>query len=463
MAWVAEAGAWAERQFGSARLGDARRTRRLVGYAAKAAAAPSGSVPGQCGCWRGAKGAYRLFDNDAATFDAVTAPHLALARAEAARQASRGRVVLHVSDTTTLSLRRPGTRGLGPVGAGGRGSGLPLHSTLALDVGGGPDSPPEVLGLSHQQLWSRGDGARGGARPVPESAKWPAAVEAVGPAPGGVRYVHVGDAEADCWPLLSACGAAGVGHVTRACQDRLVSPGHGPTAGPTARLFELARARPPLGGKVLWARARGNEEAGPLRLLVSATPVTVHPPKNGKGPRPAPLARWGVRVWEAHPPGGRTPVEWVLLTDHPVGDLESALLVAFWYTCRWLIEEYHKCLKSGCNVEARQLRDADRLAPLVGVLAVVAVRLLQLKHRARTNPDAPARSVVPERHVQTLAAKLALPEEMTARQFWRGTARLGGFLGRRGDGDPGWQTLWRGWQQLELLTEGAELARRMRS
>jgi len=142
-----------------------------------------------------------------------------------------------------------------------------------------------------------------------------------------VRYVHVGDAEADCWPLLSACGAAGVGHVTRACQDRLVSPGHGPTAGPTARLFELARARPPLGGKVLWARARGNEEAGPLRLLVSATPVTVHPPKNGKGPRPAPLARWGVRVWEAHPPGGRTPVEWVLLTDHPVGDLESALLV----------------------------------------------------------------------------------------------------------------------------------------
>jgi hypothetical protein len=223
---------------------------------------------------------------------------------------------------------------------------------------------------------------------------------------------------------------------------------------------------------VLSARARGNEGAGPLRLLVSATPVSVHPPKNGKGPRPAPLARWAVRVWEAHPPGGRTPVEWVLLTDHPVGDLGSALLVAFWYTCRWLIEEYHKasgsggcpraCLKSGCNVEARQLEDADRLAPLVGVLGVVAVRLLQLKHRARTSPDAPARSVVPERHVETLAAKLALPASMTARQFWRGTAQLGGFLGRKGDGEPGWQTPWRGWHQLEPLTEGAELARRMR-
>ena len=461
MAWVAESGAWAVEQFGPARLGDARRTRRLVGYAARAAASPSGSVPGQCGCWKDTKGAYRLFDNGATTFEAVTAPHLALTRSEAARRAAAGRVVLHVSDTTTLSFGHPRTRGLGPVGAGGGGRGLLLHGTLALDAGGGPDSPPEVLGLTHQRLWARG---AGGGRPVPESAKWPGAVRAVGPAPAGAAYVHVGDAEADCWQLLAACGAAGVGHVTRACQDRLVSPGHGPTppGGPAAKLFGLARASPPLGGRVLWARARGNEEAGPLRLLVSAAAVRVHPPKNGKGPRPAPLERWAVRVWEAEPPRGREPVEWVLLTDRRVEDLGSALLVAFWYSCRWLIEEYHKCLKSGCRVEARQLEDAGRLAPLVGVLGVVAVRLLQLKHRARTDPDAPARSVVPERSVKTLAAKLALPEGMTARQFWRGTAQLGGFLGRKGDGDPGWQTLWRGWQQLELLTEGAELAKRMR-
>jgi len=205
--------------------------------------------------------------------------------------------------------------------------------------------------------------------------------------------------------------------------------------------------------------------AGPIRT----TPVTLLPPKNwadkphrrGK-PRPGPIRCWAVRVHEIDPPAGAEPVEWVILTDEPVADLSAALTVAFWYACRWLIEEYHKCLKSGCRVEARQLEDAGRLAPLVGVLGVVAVRLLQLKHRARTDPDAPARSVVPERSVKTLAAKLALPEGMTARQFWRGTAQLGGFLGRKGDGDPGWQTLWRGWQQLELLTEGAELAKRMR-
>ena len=142
----------------------------------------------------------------------------------------------------------------------------------------------------------------------------------------------------------------------------------------------------------------------------------------------------------------------MILTDEPVTDLATALTVAFWYACRWLIEEYHKCLKSGCRVESRQLEEAGRLKSLLGVLAVVAVRLLQLKHQAKVNPDAPALSVVPARYVRTLAAHLKRsPGKMTTREFWRETARMGGFLGRKGDGDPGWLTLWRGWQQLELL------------
>ena len=289
-----------------------------------------------------------------------------------------------------------------------------------------------------------------------------------------MSVVHVSDAESDCWEALAACEAQAVGHVIRACQDRLVRAGGDPTGKPAAAaattLFELVRGRAALGGKYLWARARGNEDARLVRLLVSATPVTIRPPKNWADkahrpgtPRPGPLVRWAVRVWEADPPPqGRDPIEWVLLTDRPVADLEAALLVAFWYSCRWLVEEYHKCLKSGCRVEGRQLEHVERLEPLVGVLGVVAVRLLQLKHQARVNPDAPATAVVPASYVRTLAAWLKVSAKMTARQFWRGTAQLGGFLARRGDGDPGWQTLWQGWWKLQLLTEGAELAGRMR-
>jgi hypothetical protein len=452
---------WASEQFGSADLGDRRLTRRLTGYAALAANSPSASIPGQCGSWKQAKGAYRLFDNDATTHEAVVRPHLGLTRAAAAR----ARVVLHISDTTTLSFDRPHTQGLGPPSAGGGGQGMLLHNTLAVDVSGGVDAPPRVLGLTHQQLWTRTpERAK-----TPESAKWPEAIGAVGSAPEGVSFVHVSDAEGDCWEALAAAEAQPVGHVIRACQDRLASAGDDPQK-PTAKLFELLEGRPALGGKYLWARARGNEDAALVRLLVSATRVTIHPPKNwadkehrGGTPRPGPLVRWAVRVWEADPPRGREGIEWVLLTDRPVTDLATALLIAFWYSCRWLIEEYHKCLKSGCKVEERQLEHVDRLEPLVGVLSVVAVRLLQLKHQAKVNPDTPATAVVPEPYVRTLAAWLKVSAKMTARRFWRATAQLGGFLGRKGDGDPGWQTLWRGWWKLQLLTEGADLGKRMRS
>jgi hypothetical protein len=496
------ADAWALQQFGAAALGDQRLTRRLVGYAAAAAANPQQSIPGQCGTWKQTKGAYRLFDNDATTYAKVIQPHLSLTHSAAAAAA----VVLHLSDTTTLSLNHPHTQGLGPTGSRGRGRGILLHSTLAVDVSGGIEASPRVLGLSHQHLWTR----TAAGKLKPESSKWPQAINAIGPAPARVRYVYVSDAESDCWSTLAALEDQSLGHVIRVCQDRVVSAAadvegeaepeaeaeampeadadadaqvdlEADSAGQPAlqtklfdlqtKLFELVRSRPALGGKWLWARARGNEEARLVKLLVSATAVLIHPPRNWSDkpyrkhtPRPRRrLKRWAVRVWEANPPADREPIEWVLLSDQPVLDLQAALQVAFWYSCRWLIEEYHKCLKSGCRIETRQLEHIDRLEPLVGVLSVVAVRLLQLKHQARVNPEMPAEQIVPKAYVQTLGAWLKMPAgmtaTMTARQFWRATAQLGGFLARKGDGDPGWQTLWHGWWKLQLLTEGAALAR----
>src|ERR1700760_4535175 len=144
--------AWAQRQFGEAELGDNRRTRRAVAYAAAAAAGPSLSVPQQCGGkWKRTKGAYRLFDQPQASFDRLQEPHRRLTLAEA----STRRVVLWPSDTTTLSYDHPATHGLGPTATKGRGQGMLLHSTLAVDVSGGMDASPFVLGLGHQQVWKR--------------------------------------------------------------------------------------------------------------------------------------------------------------------------------------------------------------------------------------------------------------------------------------------------------------------
>jgi hypothetical protein len=130
----------------------------------------------------------------------------------------------------------------------------------------------------------------------------------------------------------------------------------------------------------------------------------------------------------------------------------GALEVIEYYEKRWMIEEYHKCLKTGCAMEARQLERADGLEALLGFLSIIAVRLLQLREASRQEPDALARHLIAPELLTTVQSYLKLPPgDLTMREFWRAVARLGGFLGRKSDGNPGWQTIWRGWQKLQDL------------
>jgi len=457
------AGQWARQQFGPAELGDKRRTERAVKLAEAVASAAGASLPALCGRWKDTKAAYRLLDKEQVTFQSLSRPHRRLTLSSARGCA----VVLHVSDTTTLSFAYRAARDLGPTGSGGSGRGMLLHSTLAVDVSGGTDAVPEVLGLSAHQLWARDTDSA----PAVESSKWAGAIDAIGTPPQAVRWIHVGDCESDCWEAVEACRSHHMGFALRACQDRQVIGGHAQAgrdlpAGRKTTLFELLDGQPVLGGKRLWVRGRKDREPRWAKLAVSATPLTLLAPKNWpdkphrKGvPRPRPVACWAVRVYEIDPPGGEDAIEWVILTDEPAADLETALKVVFWYSCRWLIEEYHKCLKTGCRAEDRQLETADCLGALLGILSVTAVRLLQLKHQARCNPQRPAREVVPGEYVQVLAAHRKMKSSNpTVREFWRAVAQMGGFLARKSDGDPGWLTLWRGWQKLDLLVEGARIA-----
>ena len=156
-------------------------------------------------------------------------------------------------------------------------------------------------------------------------------------------------------------------------------------------------------------------------------------------------------------------LEWLLLTTLPVESLDQALEIIAWYARRWTVEEFHKAWKTGCRAEQRQLEEADRLVPLLGALAIVAIRLLGLRDAAQRNGAAP--TDVPETTIEILAAKLQQPAECfaTNRDFLRGVARLGGFLARKSDGEPGWQTIWKGWFVLTILVEGYELAQAITS
>ncbi|MGI2908426.1 IS4 family transposase [Tolypothrix sp. VBCCA 56010] len=130
-----------------------------------------------------------------------------------------------------------------------------------------------------------------------------------------------------------------------------------------------------------------------------------------------------------------------------------------WYATRWLIEEYHKCLKTGCAVEKRQLESAYSLVTILGFFAIVAVRLLQLRTFSRSHPQIPAQQFVPKQMLKILVARLGLlSEDLTLGEFWIAIARLGSFIGRKSDGSPGWQTLWRGWNRLQDMCWGANFA-----
>lgn len=158
------------------------------------------------------------------------------------------------------------------------------------------------------------------------------------------------------------------------------------------------------------------------------------------------IAMWVVDVREVSPPKGQSPLHWVLYTSHAVNSFDDAWRVIEFYERRWLIEEYHKALKTGCRVEERPYETSQRLEAMVGMMAIVAVRLLELRAVARTEPDRPARELVPANWLATLARmRPRLKLQATVRDFFRQLACLGGFLNRKHDGEPGWQTIWHAW------------------
>jgi hypothetical protein len=180
-----------------------------------------------------------------------------------------------------------------------------------------------------------------------------------------------------------------------------------------------------------------------------------------KALNPQPIELHVVFVREVDTHKGVELIEWVLYTSLNATTFEDALIIVAHYECRWLNVEFPKALKTGCGVQRRVLREAKRLEAVVGLTSVVAVRLLQLKSVASSERSRPAWTVVPLLWLKMLTAareKLRCGDNLTVREFYRELAKLGGFLGRRSDGEPGWLTIWRGWEKLNALVQGAEIA-----
>lgn len=454
---------WAEQQMSEVNLGDCRRTERLVTVTMRLAQNPNGTLPTTFTEWKDLRAAYRLFAEDDVTHEAIAAPH-----SQRVGQAclTPGQYLL-VEDTTTLSFNtHESTSDLGPVNDQG-GKGFLVHNTLALRVAGWDRRQVPiltVLGLAGQQCWTRpkvglkrkqkSKSAR--LKRSRESARWAASLEAWPQAPVGIQWIYVADRESDIYEVFERCVARRADWVIRAAQARAL-------LGEDQSVFAAVEQAPVRGYLSVHLRARPGQPARSMRVALRACTITLRGPWRPDG-QLAPHTLQIVETREVVPPAGSKPMVWVLLTSLPIGTLAQIKRIVGCYTQRWLVEEFHKALKSGTQVEASQLATGRALQALCAVLSLVSLRLLEAKLYARAFPDQPVRpgQFSPEL-LKLLAAKVRRPlAGWTQSTFWRGIARCGGFLNRKGDGDPGWITIWRGWRTLLNMVEGVVLYRQKR-
>jgi hypothetical protein len=465
-----DAQVWAEEQFGQCDLKDKRRSERLIRLAAGVLCHPSGSLPEQTTDMADLKAAYRLFASDNVSFEAIITPHW-----EQTRRRPPG-TYLVLDDTTEVDfgIRRK-IRGMGQTGNGG-GWGFLLHSALVVSSEG-----EEIFGLAGQKIRYRKatpkkENTTQRLKRDRESQLWGQVIDLVGQPQEGVHWVHVMDRGADNFEVYCHCRqqySEWVVRVTQKARSVIVPEG---TTMPLSKHLKSLRFA---GAYEVELRAHGPQAARGRRKKRAAQPARTAklevrigrlqmPFPEHKSPylkrlSPSPITMWVVHAIEVNPPAGAERVEWILLTSLPIESFDDAWRVLGYYEKRWLIEEWHKALKTGCRLEDRQLKSKEALERITGLLSAVAVRLLQLKSAARTNPGRAARQIVPQHWIRMLIAarkrlKKTATMTMTIGEFYRELAKLGGFLGRKSDGEPGWITIWRGWQKLYLLVRGAELA-----
>jgi len=442
---------WAEEEFAGTELGDRRLSERLLVLARDFYARPEASLPGACRSRAKTKAAYRFLEHPETDMQRLLAPHYRATQ----QRVSRHGVVLAVQDTSSLNYSaHPATEDLGPIASQSEGPmGLLLHSTLAFSLEGTP------LGLLDVQCWAR-DPAEFGKKhrrkqrliEDKESAKWLHSFQAATQAQGqcrGTQVVSVGDREADIYELfhLALAQPEGPKLLVRAQQKRVLADEQGP-------LWDGVASQPLAGIQEIRVPRRAQRAARIAGLEVRFAPVTLRPPR--LKPYLGPLTLWAVLAEERQPPSGSEPVCWMLLTTCPVDSFQAACEKLRWYSLRWNIEVFHRTLKSGCQIEQRQLGSADRLEACLAIDVVVAWRIFHLAKLGRETPHVPCTVYFEESEWKALVAYITQNphpphQPPSLYQAMRMVASLGGFLGRKGDGEPGTQTLWLGLQSLDTM------------
>ncbi len=461
-----------EVNFENAKLGDVRRTRRLVHTANLMCRRPGGSLPQKLRNPKDLRAFYRLVNCDEVTHESILASHRE-AIWETISQMQSTVLVLHDATELDYTTHRS-LEDLGQIGNGNK-RGYIAQNSLAVD----PETR-QVLGLCNQVLHRRATVAddetiaQKRERESRESLLWLKGTE---PLPANEQLVDVCDQGADTFEFLEHEVNSGRRFVIRAAYDRGILIGHGDASTcKTSNLRSYAAQLPEAGRWIMSVTSKVDvkspkKKGKKLRIkrtkrdaemAVAFARVQIKPPrkKNGKHGN-TPLAVWVIRVWEVNPPEGQERLEWFLITNEPVLVFEDAYQVVGWYECRWIVEEYHKGMKTGCKIESPQFEEEEGLKPTIALLSIVTLTLFAMRDASR-RPDAKTRKateIISEDYVAVLSAwrhgKVRL--NWSIHEFYYAMARLGGHQNRKSDHPPGWQTIWEGWKELQAMVCGADV------
>ncbi len=440
---------WIEENFGGANFNDERLSNRLILIANGMSKLPEGSIPQQMVKWKDIKTCYEFFKNDKVTHKRIQTPHRERVK-KASSERKNGKVVLFPQDTSELDYTNL-EKIRGHIG-NHQNTGLMFHHSLAIE----PDTiNPKVLGLAHQQVRERknpslnkNESRTERNKRSKESDLWLKNLKAIGSPPEECIWVSVGDRANDVFEFFVKSKELGWESVVRACQDRNID-----VDGYETLLMRHMRSLESMGTTIIDIRKEGGSKQEEMVLNVSWEQITLQVPARLKG-KLQPLSLTAIRCWNEE-----EGIEWILYSSILVNSTEEAIEKIRWYSNRWIIEEYHKCLKTGCRIESSQLEAERRIEALVGILGVIAILMLQLRNIARAQPEIPAKEVVDEDALEIICKRFQLPKEINVRIFWHSVAKLGGFIGRRSDGEPGWQTLWKGWLRFLDIFWGYTISR----
>lgn len=454
----------------SADFGDIRLNKRFSTLARELAAKPSLSINEASTDWAASKGAYRFFDNPKVTPELVMEPHLLSTEL----RCEGHETVIAVQDTSVLDFSKHfRTEGLGLTGVseGFEHQGLHLHTTLALSEAGLP------LGLLDHRMWARErQSVRGHAHaqlPIEqkESYRWIEALKASVQRTPRSHLVVVCDREADIFDLFQEAFDQGCDLVVRLQHDRITID----EAHDYLRVSEVLAVSEPVGTTRVEIPQNGSRLARRAELEVKFMDITLS--AHGRGVKTSQtrhradlIGMYVVDLWERSPPKGEKPLHWRLFTTLTVRTKADALKVVDYYRKRWMVESYFKALKTGCNVEKCRLQEAEKLTCYIALMSVVAWRIMWMTYINRHTPEASCESMLTQNEWKTLwlmrhrryikegKMKPIPPREPpSVYDAVRWIAMQGGFLGRKGDKEPGLITIWRGWLRLQTGVEVFEM------